>query len=69
MLKLRHEADDAPKHFQVYTGAVRTGTVRTGTILRRTQPKFDIDRRNSHNWERFPVFFGGRPWEFPYFRP
>ena len=27
MLKLRHEADDSPDHFQVYTGAVRIGTI------------------------------------------
>jgi hypothetical protein len=25
MLKLRHEADDSPDHFQVYTSAVRVG--------------------------------------------
>jgi len=27
MLKLRHEADDRPDHFQVYTGQVRIGTI------------------------------------------
>ena len=27
MLKLRHEADDGPDRFQVYTGQVRIGTI------------------------------------------
>ena len=27
MLKLRHEADDRPDHFQVYTGQVRIGAI------------------------------------------
>jgi hypothetical protein len=27
MLRLRHEADDRPDHFQVYTGQVRIGTI------------------------------------------
>ena len=27
MLKLRHEANDRPDHFQVYTGQVRIGTI------------------------------------------
>ena len=27
MLKLRHEADGSPDHFQVYTGQVRIGTI------------------------------------------
>jgi uncharacterized protein (DUF736 family) len=27
MLKLRHEADDSPEHFRVYTGQVRIGTI------------------------------------------
>ena len=27
MLKLRHEADDRPDHFQVYSGQVRVGTI------------------------------------------
>ena len=27
MLKLRHEADDSPDRFQVYTGQVRIGTI------------------------------------------
>jgi hypothetical protein len=27
MLKLRHEADDSPDHFQVYSGQVRIGTI------------------------------------------
>jgi hypothetical protein len=27
MLKLRHEADASPDHFQVYSGEVRVGTI------------------------------------------
>jgi hypothetical protein len=27
MPKLRHEADDSPDHFQVYSGQVRVGTI------------------------------------------
>jgi hypothetical protein len=27
MLKLRHEADASPDHYQVYTGQVRIGTI------------------------------------------
>jgi hypothetical protein len=27
VLRLRHEADDSPDHFQVYTGQVRIGTI------------------------------------------
>jgi hypothetical protein len=27
MLKLRHESDDGPEHFQVYTGQVRIGAI------------------------------------------